>query len=687
MEEKAQRMMLRIDPRSVLGRVPDTLFGWQHGEVADPIFRGLWAELLANRKFGGHDSPAAGQQPSTVRAYIRANVFHEFLADNPQPAAFGVVNPWYAIGSDESTYFCHDNTTFYTGGQSQRIEIHPNTATSSVDQWHGVAQAGLLIRSAPYTVRLVACTEGIEALRVRLLDTSKPQRELASAQAEIPGSGWEAQELTLRPQTGAENAAFHVEARGAGTLWLGAVSLMAADHVDGFRPDVLSAVRALQPTVIRWGGNTTQYYRWRSGVGPRDRRAPFMDAWDSLLSHDFGTHEFVQYCRLVGAEPLICANAGNAPEEAAEWVEYCNAPAHRGLGRLRAEHGALEPFGVRLWSLGNEVYGNWVVGHCDPETYGRRARAMGEAMKRADPEVKVLLVGNAKDREWNRRMLRHAGSIGDFLSLHYYPRVRTSVAAGDNASPRLAGAEEAKALHQVVASAATLERVLLEAREDMAALGPALPHGPLPVALDEWSLMLAGGDDPQRERWGRLKDMRDALFVGSAFNHLQRRPDLVGLSTYTRLHRYGLYTHQGGSFASPDVLSIGLMSARVQSLAVATTLIPHPAVAGASAVAPGGPTGDVPAIDAAATMSEDERTIAVCLVNPDPTRSVAVEIHVDGRSETRLTDLQRVHGRSFVDANTREQPNAVRVEAIAVPMDGLLHLPPASISVVTLDAR
>lgn len=664
---------VQVNPQHPLGRIPDEIFGWQHGEVADPIFRGLWAELLANRKFGGHDEPAAATRVATVIAHIRTDVFHEFVQANPHPPAFGVVNPWYAVNADANTYFHHDNTTFYVGGQSQRVEIK-----SDDDVWHGVAQAGLRVQHGhTYVIRLVSRTEGLSSLRVRLTNASAQDSatsgpELATVDIPLPGREWSVHETTLTPTGDAANAAFHIEAQGAGTLWLGAASLMPADHIDGFRRDVVDAVAALKPDVIRWGGNTTQYYRWRGGIGPRDLRAPFMDAWDSLITHDFGTHEFVHYCRLVGAEPLICANAGDSPEDAAEWVEYCNAPADRGLGRLRADNGALEPFNVKLWSLGNEVYGNWVVGHCDPETYGRRARAMGEAMLRVDPTVKLILVGDWEDREWNRRMLRHAAPIGDYLSLHWYPKITTTIESGANDAPNLNDPKELAAYRAILATADAFEQRLCEIQDDMRSV---LPGGPLPIALDEWSLMLnVTTPRVDRDRWGRVKDMRDSLFVASAFNRLFRQPNLIGLSTYTRLHRYGLYTDQTGLFASPDVVTIGMLRDHMQPFAVGLELR-NPAQ-----------FDGLPALDATASANEDGHTFSVCLVNRHPQAAIPVLLQVTS-APTSTAEVHRVAGRSYVDANQRAEPTAVSIDSFSVDPAEPIHLPPASVSVVTFHVK
>lgn len=396
-----------------------------------------------------------------------------------------------------------------------------------------------------------------------------------------------------------------------------------------------------------------------------------MDAWDSLITHDFGTHEFVDYCRRVGAEPFIVVNAGDGtPEEAAQWVEYCNAPADRGLGRLRAEHGSAQPFGVRLWAIGNEVYGNWVIGHCDPETYGRRAARIAEAMRAIDPEIELVLVGDFNDPQWNRRALGEAASVVDHLTLHWYPRVTSGVPAGAVEDHQIHDPAERDVLTEIAGFAEELHRGLRAAHDqiDDTAEGRAIA-----VALTEWSLMLeVQGARPQRESWGRIKDMRDAVFVASAMNVLVRDPALAATSTYTRLHRYGIYHDQRGFFYSPDVLALRLLRQELGPSSVETEVrSPQLQTAAGQSVS---------TLDVSATRHENG-SIALVLVNRDPERSARIRVETT-ESAYRLERLRLLAGRSPVDANTMDDPSNVTVRDSAEATLDEITLPAWSIAVL-----
>ncbi|MGC2718700.1 MAG: hypothetical protein WA209_03875, partial [Candidatus Acidiferrales bacterium] len=140
----------------------------------------------------------------------------------------------------------------------------------------------------------------------------------------------------------------------------------------GFRKDVLAAARDMGVTTLRWpGGDFASQYHWEDAIGPvQTRTRKFNAAWLEEESNHFGTDEFMAYCRKVGAEPYICINAGTGTiEEAANWVEYCNGTGNTQFANLRRKNGHSEPYGVRFWGLGNEVYGNWQIGHKNAEDY------------------------------------------------------------------------------------------------------------------------------------------------------------------------------------------------------------------------------------------------------------------------------------------------------------------------------
>jgi len=151
----------------------------------------------------------------------------------------------------------------------------------------------------------------------------------------------------------------------------------------GFRRDVLEAVRNLQVPILRYpGGNFVSAYHWLDGVGPKEKRPPRPDpAWKTVESNEFGTNEFIEYCRAVDTEPYFCANLGSGTmDEAAAWVEYCNREVGTSYANLRAEHGFEKPHGVTYWGLGNEIYGDWQIGHKTAEDYAKFARECAKLM-------------------------------------------------------------------------------------------------------------------------------------------------------------------------------------------------------------------------------------------------------------------------------------------------------------------
>ena len=236
---------------------------------------------------------------------------------------------------------------------------------------------------------------------------------------------WRQYAFTLRPTASDPLARIAILFTGAGTLWIDQVSLLPGDAVAGVRADVGRAVKDLAPAFIRWpGGNVAQDYRWQWGVGPRDRRPTWINlSWNNEAEPaDFGTDEFVQFARSVGAEPSITVNVegrGATAEEAAAWVESCNGPATSPYGGMRARNGHPEPFAVKYWEIGNEIWGDWVRGHSDAATYARNLTRYLAAMRAADPSIQVIAVGD-NDMAWNRTVMRLAEGRIDYLAVHHY---------------------------------------------------------------------------------------------------------------------------------------------------------------------------------------------------------------------------------------------------------------------------
>ncbi len=197
---------------------------------------------------------------------------------------------------------------------------------------------------------------------------------------------------------------------------------------DGWRTDVLEHLRGLDMTVMRYpGGNFVSGYHWLDGVGPRDARPRLREkAWNSIETNQVGTDEFLQLAETMGWQPMMAVNLGTGtPEEAHDWVEYCNAPAGTRYADLRVANGRAEPYAVKLWCLGNEMSGEWQVGHVPPDEYANRARQAGKMMSDLDPSIQLVASGSATHLtanylEWDRIVLEGLGDQVDFLSVHNY---------------------------------------------------------------------------------------------------------------------------------------------------------------------------------------------------------------------------------------------------------------------------
>lgn len=198
---------------------------------------------------------------------------------------------------------------------------------------------------------------------------------------------------------------------------------------DGFRKDVMAAVKGLNVSLIRYpGGNFVSNYHWLDGVGPKNERVPRMElAWARLETNEFGTNEFIKYCRAVGSEPYLSVNMGTGTiEEAQRWVEYCNVKEGPYYAELRKKHGFQEPYNVKYWSLGNEMDGEWQMGHLNAEDYTKKALEAAKLMRLTSPDIKLIATGSSNYRPhadpdyWNRTIITNLKDVADYIALHMY---------------------------------------------------------------------------------------------------------------------------------------------------------------------------------------------------------------------------------------------------------------------------
>ncbi|MDR1817799.1 MAG: hypothetical protein LBR07_06475, partial [Puniceicoccales bacterium] len=317
-------------------------------------------------------------------------------------------------------------------------------------------------------------------------------------------------------------------------------------NADGFRTDVADALRELRVPIVRWpGGCFVSSYHWQDGVGPAAKRVPTLDkAWGVEDPNTFGTVEFVKWCRLIGAEPYICTNAGTGTaEEMSDWVEYCNARVGK-FARMRAAHGYPEPLGVKYWSIGNENWGGHELGAKTVEEWGPLVRESAKLMRAVDPTIKLFAAATFHEG-WTLPMLRAVGSRLNYIAVHAYY----------------------DGLHQRERPAPFLDCMLRTdqpAREIAASLhilDKARLRGRVKIAFDEWNLRgwhhpgFPGGGAGNPRIAERDKNdnnatytMADALFSACFLNTLLRNAGDVEIGGFAPVvnTRGPLYAHKTG---------------------------------------------------------------------------------------------------------------------------------------------
>ena len=455
-----------------------------------------------------------------------------------------------------------------------------------------------------------------------------------------------------------------------GGVWVGEGS--AIPNTQGFRNDVVAALKALKVPVVRWpGGCYADIYHWRDGIGPHDQRPVTLNRWwGNKEEHNaFGTHEFFAFAELIGAKTYLSVNLGSGtPGEAAEWVEYITSPGHSRLADLRRSNGRNAPWKIDYIGIGNEPWG--CGGRMRAPYYADLLRQYVGFVAPSGPKATVVAAGpNAGDYEWTRALMSAARGDFDALSLHYY-----TLPTGDwkTKGPAL-GFDEAQWAETF---AQTYRMETLVAAHD-AAMDETDPKKTKTLAVDEWGAWYDPTPGSVSGYLQQQNSLRDALLAAVNLNIFQRHADRVRLANIAQMVNVlqAMILTDGPRMVLTPTYYAFTLYRPFQGATVLPLILQSPAYAALKAV------------DATAARGLDGR-VHVALVNLDPRQAIDVSLVVTGGSARSVSGQVLTAG--AMDAhNDFVTPHIVepaRFDGAQIKGDHLTaRLPAKSLVVLTLD--
>ena len=635
----------------------------------------VWAEMLDDRKFYYPITSKAPEEPPAVTPGRRRR---------PPPRR------WVPIGGDQ--FITMDTEKAYTGDHSPRVAL-------DTKEPRGFAQTGLsVLKAKSYTGRIVLAGSPGATVKVTLVwGTATSDRQMLTLRG--LGSAYRRFPLRFEAESDSSDAKLEITSTGTGTVHVGAVSLMPADNMEGFRPEVIAALKQLHSGVYRFpGGNFVSSYEWRNGVGEMDKRPPIFDpVWHAVQPNDVGTDEFLALCRLLEVDPYITVNAGFGDAwSAKELVEYTNGPITTPMGKWRAANGHPQPYNIKLWGIGNEPWGDYQMGAMSTEQYVLKHVMFAKAMRSVDPSITLIAGGAMPDvmtganqskriggkfvpeylstADWSGYMLAHDLDYIDMLSEHYYSasdmHTDLKLEKKVNIGPQ--------PLIEWERAPATQVRVKYEHYQEYLKLIPALRAKPVPIAIDEWAYMSGGPPS-----------YKVVPAYAWAFHEMFRHSELFKLAAFTFATAMMSENRTEAELNPTGLLfkmyrdHFGTIPVEVSGDSPQPKPI-YPAGGDQPAVNPGSPTYP---LDVVAAFSDDHKTFTFAVLNPSDSEQ-SMKLAIAGVKLGDAGRLWQMAPKSVEATITLGQKPEVAVEEQAIPSvpDSLL-VPPFSVNIYSFPVR
>jgi len=657
------------------------------GGYMEPATTPVWAEMLNDRKFANPITtalPAAAANNSPMRRFA--------------PASFKAVGPAGTVEMDTVRPFVGQHSPrVQLGGAEARGIQHAKLRMAAGKTYEGrVYLAG--DPGAQVVVRLVWGAGAGDSQTIAIPPLARDYKKFP---------------FKFTPAADTQDGRLEILGTGSGTFHVGTVSLMEADNVQGFRPGMLRLFKEMGFKMFKWpGGNFVSAYDWRDGIGDRDRRPPRPEPmWSNRIeSNDVGLHELMALCRLIGAEPDLAINSGfGSAREAAEEVEYCNGSAETRMGRMRAANGHPEPFRIRYWTIGNEMYGPWQYGHMALDQYWVKHNYIVTAMKAVDPAIKVTAsgasiceksVGGAEKKgnffpskweppitvnlpyefgsiyDWDGWLLSKCADNIDQLSEHTYayPNLKFDAAVqryvdADDALPL-----KARRLANRIGGAFDAWNRYLETM-------PSLKEKDIKFIFDEWGIRGRAASGQNARLPGMLVPLSYALCLHEMFRH----SGMIAASCATGGLRLLTDATGDGVGLPAEAVVMKLMQTRfldAHPIAVDGDS-PQPLVPGTAFVDRGPtPTGSPTyPLDVLAAFSSDRKKFLLSVVNPTE-QGQSFTPKISGVSLRQRHTLYRIAAPSVNSFNEAgKAPVVAIVESAEGALPAAVQVPPVSVSV------
>ena len=677
----AQQIVAKIDTRQTAAPVSNYIFGMFIEHIGKTMYGPLWAEMIDDRKFY---FPIVAKDPE--------NASHREGFPGMQ------LRKWRPVGGDSVVTM--DKKAPFAGEQSPSIALDTNTP-------HGIQQSGIaLVKGKKYTGHIVVKAAPGARIRVALIwgEGAMDRQTIDLAEVE---AAYKTIPLSFVPQADTTNGSIEIVATGSGRFHVGAISMMPADNIHGFRADTIALLKQIKSGFWRFGGNYTSNYTWYNAIGDRDKRPPEWDyAWNQMQTNDLGMDEFAEFCRLIGVEPYISVNAGlGDAHSAAEQVEYMNGAANTHMGALRARNDHPEPYRVKFWNIGNEPWGVWQIGRTDTKYFMQKHNDFAKAMRTVDPSIVLIAsgemledgnvpgdqraryIGNlgplySTDADWTGSFLKSCWGNFDGIAEHWYAspgvhfdREKAKTLPADANSDQ-ANVKVSQTVQEFARYPANIVRIKAEEWHGYQQRYPAMLDKKTFLSIDEYAYF--GGE------FGRSPALKQALAYGMIFNEMLRQTDSIAMAAHTM----GTSTLDFNQTAS-TLNAIGLVfkmysntfPGNIPVAVDGTTPQPEPKYSTGGDQPKQNSGSPTYPLDVYAALSPDRKTLNVAVVNATESAQ-PLDLEIAGTRPAGPVSILRLEGSNLGAVNRVDKPSEVELkEAKASDPITAITIPPISVGI------